>query len=127
MWLYAGIIASIFCLLASAGLAVFSWGEAGPSVVFFSLLTLFWAKMLFTMLRQARNPEAESQSDYEVEPERGSETRPELGQKSEKRAGRYAEPAGSPTVFVPHWFLMGAILLTALLVCLAIIAPLLAK
>ena len=99
MWLWIGIVASIFCLLASAGLTIISWSESGPGLVVFALLTLFWAQMFFTLLRQARKPA--------TEPAR--------------------EPIGSPTVFVPHWFLMGAILLTALLVCLAIIAPLLAK
>jgi len=99
MWLWIGIVASIFCLLASAGLAITPLNDAGPGVVFFALLALFWAKMLFTMLRQTRNPEAA--------PDR--------------------EPVASPANFVPHWFLMGAILLTALLVCLAIIVPLLVK
>lgn len=35
------------CLLASAGLAITSWNGAGPGLVVFALLTLFWAKMLF--------------------------------------------------------------------------------
>lgn len=139
MWLYTGIIASIFCLLASAGLAISSWSDAGPGLVVFALLTLFWAKMLVAMLRQTRSSatesareqnlasESESQSDYEVESEPGAKTRPELGQKSEKRAGEDTEPVGSSTVFVPHWFLMVAIMLTAFLVGLAIIVPLPAK
>lgn len=137
MWLYTGIIASIFCLLASAGLAITSWSDAGPGLVVFALLTLFWAKMLFTMLRQVRNPEAdpnrepalgmESQPDSGAEPELDSETKPKAEQKSLQGARSYAEPAGNPTFFVPHWFLMGAIILTALLVCLAIIVPLLVK
>jgi len=99
MWLYAGVIASLFCLLASAGLAITSWNGAGPGLVVFALLTLFWAKMLFTMLRQAVKPAADPEN----------------------------KPGVSPTVFVPHWFLMGAILLAALLVCLAVFLPLLAK
>lgn len=99
MWLYAGIIASIFCLLASAGLAITSWNDAGPGLVVFALLTLFWAKMLFSLFRQAVKPAAYSEN----------------------------KPVGSPTVFVPHWFLMGAILLATLLICLAIFLPLLAK
>lgn len=113
MWLYTGIIASLFCLLASAGLVITSWSDAGPGVVVFALLTLFWAKMLFTMLRQATNPEVDSVGESE--------------QKSEQEAMSDTEPVGSPTVFIPHWFLMGAILLATLLICLAIFLPLLAR
>ncbi len=132
MWLWTGIAASIFCLLASAGLAITSLNDAGPGVVVFALLALFWAKMLFTMLRQTRNPEAhsvreteqgaESQSDSEYEPGPVPEARPESDQ-----TGVYAKPVARQTVFVAHWFLMGAIMLTALLICLAIIVPLLVK
>jgi len=129
MWFYTGIIASVFCFLVSAGLTITSWGEAGPGLVVFALLTLFWAKMLFTMLRQARKPDAESAREQNLasgtESEPGSEF--EAATESENQHGAYTEPVGSPTVFVPHWFLMGAIVLASLLVCLAIILPLLAK